>query len=123
MNDRIASRRPSRSRAPLNLSRRGLLGAAGIGTLLLGFGLPTVAARPGEGPGRCSKHATAVAAYLEIRAGRHDPAAEPLRRGRPGHQHRLAQIIGEELDVDPARFVVECAPAGPDYLSVNGRSA
>ncbi|WP_035641905.1 molybdopterin cofactor-binding domain-containing protein, partial [Bradyrhizobium sp. ORS 375] len=32
----------------------------------------------------------------------------------------LAQIVGEELDVHPSRFEVECAPPGADYAIING---
>jgi isoquinoline 1-oxidoreductase beta subunit len=32
----------------------------------------------------------------------------------------MAQIVSEELDVDPANFTVEGAPPGPDYLLMGG---
>ncbi|MGU3423245.1 xanthine dehydrogenase family protein molybdopterin-binding subunit, partial [Methylobacterium sp. D54C] len=44
----------------------------------------------------------------------------PFVEGGQGITTGLAQTIGEELDLGPARFAVECAPPGPDYAVVNG---
>ncbi|MFZ4406965.1 MAG: molybdopterin cofactor-binding domain-containing protein [Paracraurococcus sp.] len=101
-----------------NVSRRGLLGAAGMGTLLLGFGLPT-AARAQRGP-PMSRHATAVAAYLQIRADGSIRLLSPFVEGGQGIATSSAQIIAEELDADPAVFVVECAPPGAEYQIMFG---
>jgi isoquinoline 1-oxidoreductase beta subunit len=46
--------------------------------------------------------------------------SSPFVEGGQGINTGLAQIVGEELDVNPSRFVVECAPPGPDYAVVNG---
>ena len=91
--------------ANVTASRRDLLGAAGAGALLLGFGLPR-AARAQKGP-PLSKHATAVAAYLRIEPNGTIRLLSPFVEGGQGIATSSAQIIAEELDADPARFVVE----------------
>lgn len=104
---------------PANLFRRVLLGAS-LGALVLGVALPRRAARaqgavaPGARPG------TRLPAFLEIRPDGTVRLLSPFVEGGQGVDTALAQIVGEELDVDPARFVVECAPPGPDYALVNG---
>ncbi|GEP05332.1 oxidoreductase [Methylobacterium oxalidis] len=107
-----------------NLSRRGFLGA-GSGALLLGVGLRAGPARaggsPAEGAGAIApKPGTRVAAFLEIRPDGTVRLLSPFVEGGQGINTGLAQTIGEELDLDPARFSVECAPPGPDYAVVNG---
>ncbi|WP_149536329.1 xanthine dehydrogenase family protein molybdopterin-binding subunit [Siccirubricoccus phaeus] len=104
---------------PVNLSRRGVLGAA-LGALVLGVALPRGAARaqaaaPAVQPG------TRIPAFLEIRQDGSVLLKSPFIEGGQGVDTAMAQIVGEELDADPARFVVECAPPGPDYALVNGR--
>ena len=101
-----------------NVSRRGLLGAAGAAGLLLGFGLPTKA-RAQKGP-PVSKHATAVAAYLQIRPDGSIRLLSPFVEGGQGISTSSAQIIAEELDADPAVFQVECAPPGAEYQIMFG---
>jgi isoquinoline 1-oxidoreductase beta subunit len=104
---------------PANLSRRGILGAA-IGTLVLGVALPRGAARAqapapaGIAPG------TRVPAFLEIRADGTVLFKSPFVEGGQGIATAMAQIVGEELDLDPARFTVECAAPGPDYGMIGG---
>lgn len=102
---------------PANLSRRGLLGAS-LGALVLGVALPgsarAQAAAPAVTPG------TRVSAFLEIRPDGTVLLRSPFVEGGQGVATAMAQIVGEELDLDPARFTVECAPPGPDYLMVNG---
>lgn len=104
-----------------NLSRRGFLGA-GVGALVLGILLPPRLARAqAEGPGAVApKPGTRVPALLTIDADGTVKLLSPFVEGGQGINTALAQIVGEELDVDPARFVVECAPPGPDYAVVNG---
>jgi isoquinoline 1-oxidoreductase beta subunit len=102
---------------PANLSRRGLLGAAGA--LVLAAALPRGAARaqaaaPAITPG------TRVPAFLAIRADGSVLLKSPFVEGGQGVATALAQIVGEELDIDPARFTVECAPPGPDYALIGG---
>ncbi|UMY17937.1 xanthine dehydrogenase family protein molybdopterin-binding subunit [Methylobacterium organophilum] len=112
-----------RDRAPVrNLSRRGFLGVAS-GALLLGIDLRNgSAAQPrAEGPAAVApKPGTRVAAFLEIRPDNSVRLLSPFVEGGQGIDTGLAQTIGEELDLDPARFAVECAPPGPDYAVVNG---
>ena len=118
----LTDRRARPEAAPvLNLSRRGFLGVAG-GALLLAVDLPgTPALAQAEGAGAIApKPGTRVAAFLEIRADGTVKLLSPFVEGGQGINTGLAQTIGEELDLDPARFTVECAPPGPDYAVVNG---
>lgn len=109
----IATPRPNR---PFNLSRRSLLATA-LGGLVLGVTLPAGSARAqaaGIVPG------TRVRAFLDIRPDGSVHFRSPFIEGGQGIFTALAQIVGEELDVDPARFVVEGAPPGPDYRLIGG---
>lgn len=102
---------------PLNLSRRGVLGAS-FGALVLGVVLPTGHARAQAAapitPG------TRVGAFLEIRPDSTVLFRSPFIEGGQGIFTAMAQIVGEELDVDPMRFEIESAPPGPDYLLTGG---
>ncbi|THK39024.1 xanthine dehydrogenase family protein molybdopterin-binding subunit [Ensifer sp. MPMI2T] len=102
---------------PFKLSRRGFLGAS-LGALVLGVTLPTGRARAQAAasvtPG------TRVAAFLEIRPDSTVLFRSAFIEGGQGIFTAMAQIVGEELDVDPANFVVEGAPPGPDYLLTGG---
>ncbi|OQR36297.1 isoquinoline 1-oxidoreductase [Pseudomonas sp. T] len=102
----------------VNLSRRRfLLASAGAaaGALVLGFGLPLGAARmqalaaPGE-------RGTQVGAFLEIRPDNRVRLLCPFIEGGQGTYTAMAQIVGEELDADPATFLVESAPPGEAYV-------
>ncbi|WP_083936070.1 xanthine dehydrogenase family protein molybdopterin-binding subunit [Methylobacterium sp. B1] len=76
---------------------------------------------PAEGAGALApKPGTRVAAFLEIHPDGTIKLLSPFVEGGQGIATGLAQIVGEELDVPPSRFVVECAPPGPDYAVVNG---
>lgn len=106
---------------PVNISRRGvLLGTAGAasGALVIGFGLPVGTARaqaaaPAPIPVR-------VPAFLEIRPDNTVRFLSPFMEGGQGVFTAMAQIVGEELDMDPARFVVEAAPAGKVFQVMDG---
>jgi isoquinoline 1-oxidoreductase beta subunit len=123
MTDLTPLRRADRREPVRNLSRRGFLGAAS-GALFLGIGLrlePAAAQTRAEGPAAVApKPGTRVAAFLEIRPDSSVRLLSPFVEGGQGINTGLAQTIGEELDLDPARFTVECAPPGPDYAVVNG---
>ncbi len=109
--------------APVNLSRRHfLLGTAGMtaGALVLGFGLPVGDARAQAADGKVAP-GTRVPAFLEIRPDNTARFLSPFVEGGQGVFTAMAQIVGEELDLDPKSFVVENAPAGPDYLVVFGK--
>ncbi|WP_119681265.1 xanthine dehydrogenase family protein molybdopterin-binding subunit [Indioceanicola profundi] len=101
-----------------NLSRRGFLGAS-AGALLLSAMLP-VGGAAAQAKAASPKPGTRVPAFLEIRPDGTVKLFSPFVEGGQGINTALAQIVGEELDVDPARFDVECAPPGPDYALVNG---
>lgn len=101
---------------PVKLSRRGFL-AAGAGALVLSVALPTGSARAQAArivPG------SRVSAFLEIRPDNKVLFRSPFIEGGQGIFTAMAQIVGEELDVDPTQFIVECAPPGPDYLLTMG---
>lgn len=100
----------------LNLSRRGLLGGGAVAGLLLGAGIPGRAARAQAKGG--IQHAGKVAAYLNIRPDGSIHLLNPFAEGGQGVDTAIAQIVAEELDADPARFTVTCAPVGPEYLLV-----
>ncbi|MGU3665585.1 molybdopterin cofactor-binding domain-containing protein [Methylobacterium sp. A49B] len=120
---------PSRTAAPGGSglsapSRRGLLTAGGA--LILSAALPVRGARaqaqgPAEGAGALApKPGTRVPAFLEIHPDGTIKLLSPFVEGGQGIATGMAQIVGEELDVPPSRFIVECAPPGPDYAVVNG---
>ncbi|MAU95154.1 MAG: isoquinoline 1-oxidoreductase [Fulvimarina sp.] len=107
------------------LSRRSFLGAS-AGVFVLGAVLPmrkgfAQAQGAAEGPAAiAAKPGTKVSAFLEIHPDNSIKLLSPFVEGGQGISTGMAQTVGEELDVDPARFVVECAPPGPDYALVNG---
>jgi isoquinoline 1-oxidoreductase beta subunit len=105
---------------PANLSRRSLLGAS-LGALVLGVALPGRIARAQGAAAPAVRPGTRVAAFLEIRPDGTVLLRSPFVEGGQGVATALAQIVGEELDVDPVRFTVECARPGPDYLVMNGQ--
>jgi isoquinoline 1-oxidoreductase beta subunit len=100
---------------PVNLSRRRFLMAsagATAGAFVLGFGLPLGSARAQTAP---MDAGTRVPAFLEIRPDNTIRLQSPFVEGGQGIFTAMAQIVGEELDADPALFVVENAPTGPDF--------
>ncbi len=107
---------------PVNLSRRSfMVRAAGVsaGAFVLGVGLPGSPARA-QAEAKAMTPGTRVPAFLEIRADNTVRLQSPFVEGGQGVFTAMAQIVGEELDADPASFIVENAPTGPDYLVVNG---
>ena len=104
---------------PFNLSRRQFLGVS-LGTMVLGVALPQARARA-QGTVAEVKPGTRVAAFLEIRSDSTVLLRSPFNEGGQGVNTAMAQMVGEELDIDPARFTVECAPPGPDYLVLEGQ--
>ncbi|WP_431284540.1 molybdopterin cofactor-binding domain-containing protein [Humitalea sp. 24SJ18S-53] len=102
---------------PVNLSRRGALGAA-LGTLVLGAVLPRGAALGQAAPAAAGRNP--MSALLELRADGSVLFRSPFVEGGQGVATAMAQIIGEELDVEPARFIVECAPPGPAFNAEDG---
>lgn len=97
----------------LVMSRRSALGGLTGGVLALGLGLPT-AATAQTAPG-ASKFATSVSAFLEIRPDGSFHLLSPFVEGGQGVDIGVVQIIAEELDADPARFTVSCAPVAEPY--------
>ncbi|UVM14967.1 molybdopterin-dependent oxidoreductase [Pseudomonas sp. B21-023] len=104
-----------RSGETVNLSRRRFLAGSAIGALVLGFGLQLGSARV-QAAAATTERGTQVPAFLEIRADGSVHLLSPFMEGGQGVNTAMAQIIGEELDADPATFVVESAPAGEAYV-------
>ena len=105
------------------LSRRAFVLRSGA--FVLGAALPTrvLADVAGAGEGAAAiapAPGTRVAAFIEIGADNSVRFLSPFVEGGQGIATGMAQTVGEELDVDPARIAVECAPPGPDYMVVNG---
>lgn len=112
------SRRPGRA---VNLSRRILFTTAGSG-LFLGLAIPlrTPRAQASDPAAGALRHARKVAAYLRIAPDGSIELRNPFVEGGQGIDSAVAQIVAEELDADPARFSVTCAPPGPDYRVMAG---
>jgi isoquinoline 1-oxidoreductase beta subunit len=101
-----------------NVSRRRfLLGSAGAmgGAFVLGLGLPLRAAHA-QGPAPSAMRGTKVPAFLAIHPDNTIRFLSPFTEGGQGTFTAMVQIVGEELDADPATFIVENAPPGPDYV-------
>ncbi|MDP3410466.1 xanthine dehydrogenase family protein molybdopterin-binding subunit [Bosea sp. (in: a-proteobacteria)] len=109
---------PSQASAadPFKPSRRSVVG--GLGALVLGVALPQGARAQNAAAG--IKPGTRVSAFLEIRPDSTVLFRSPFIEGGQGVFTAMAQIVGEELDVEPTRFVIEGAPPGPDYLLLGG---
>ncbi|WDH19894.1 xanthine dehydrogenase family protein molybdopterin-binding subunit [Pseudomonas chlororaphis] len=101
---------------PVNLSRRRFLTGAAVGALVLGFGLPLGSARVLAATANTAERGTQVPAFLEIRPDGSVRLLSPFMEGGQGTHTAMAQIVGEELDADPATFVVEAAPPGEAYV-------
>ncbi|MFH8136303.1 molybdopterin cofactor-binding domain-containing protein [Pantoea osteomyelitidis] len=101
---------------PTNLSRRRFLLASGsvAGALVLGIGLPVSQSRA-QSTAAPLPPGTRVPAFLEIRPDSSVKFLSPFIEGGQGIFTAMAQIVGEELDADPATFVVENAPADTQY--------
>ena len=100
---------------PVNLSRRRFLKGSAVGALVLGFGLPLGATRVQAAAAAPAERGTQVPAFLEIRPDNTVRLLSPFIEGGQGTFTAMAQIVGEELDADPATFLVECAPPGDAY--------
>ncbi len=104
---------------PLNLSRSRFLGGS-MGALVLGVLLPSEVLRAAQSAVAEIKPGTRIPAFLEIRPDGTALLRCPFVEGGQGIYTAFAQIVGEELDIAPKRFSVECAPPGADYLMVSG---
>lgn len=100
---------------PINLSRRRFLASTAVGALVIGFGLPLGSSRVQAATG-VAERGTQVPAFLEIRPDGSVRLLSPFMEGGQGTHTAMAQIIGEELDADPATFIVEAAPPGEAYV-------
>ncbi|WP_369990732.1 xanthine dehydrogenase family protein molybdopterin-binding subunit [Pseudomonas xanthosomatis] len=101
----------------VNLSRRRFLAGTAVGALVLGFGLPLGVPRVQAAAAAASaERGTQVPAFLEIRPDSSVRLLCPFMEGGQGTYTAMAQIVGEELDVDPAHFLVDSAPPGETYV-------
>ncbi|MGX1186753.1 isoquinoline 1-oxidoreductase beta subunit [Pseudomonas sp. F-14 TE3623] len=101
---------------PVNLSRRRFLTGTAVGALVLGFGLPLGSTRVQAAAAATPERGTQVPAFLEIRPDNRVRLLCPFMEGGQGTFTAMAQIVGEELDADPATFLVEAAPPGEAYV-------
>lgn len=102
---------------PINVSRRRFLAGTAVGALVLGFGLPLGATRvQAAAETATAERGTQVPAFLEIRPDNRVRLLCPFMEGGQGTFTAMAQIVGEELDADPATFLVEAAPPGEAYV-------
>lgn len=99
----------------INLSRRRFVAGTAIGALVLGFGLPVGVPRV-QAAAATAERGTQVPAFLEIRPDNTVRLLCPFMEGGQGTYTAMAQIVGEELDMDPAQFVVDSAPPGEAYV-------
>ncbi|RKF21299.1 xanthine dehydrogenase family protein molybdopterin-binding subunit [Altericroceibacterium spongiae] len=107
---------------PTNISRRRfLLGSAGVagGALVLGFGIPLGAPKAMAQSAPPPIQPT-VPAFIEIRPDDTVRFLSPFMEGGQGVHTAMAQIVAEELDMDPSVFVVESAPAGKVFQVMQG---
>ncbi|MHA7113134.1 xanthine dehydrogenase family protein molybdopterin-binding subunit [Pseudomonas promysalinigenes] len=100
----------------VNLSRRRFLAGTAVGALVLGFGLPLGSARVQAATPATAERGAQVPAFLEIRPDGKVRLLSPFMEGGQGPFTAMAQIVGEELDVDPVNFLVESAPPGEAYV-------
>ena len=107
--------------APVNLSRRGALGAALGAGFVLAIGVPEREARAQATGGLA--HARKVASYLTIRADGRIGLLNPFAEGGQGIHTAVAQIVAEELDAELTNFDVTVAPPGADYQVLFGGTA
>ncbi|MCH1930971.1 xanthine dehydrogenase family protein molybdopterin-binding subunit [Shewanella sp. A25] len=106
---------------PVNVSRRHfLLSSVGLaaGAFVLSVGIPLRQTRAAQAGGMAA--GTRVPAFLRITADNKIYFQSPFVEGGQGVFTAMAQIIGEELDAEPIKFIVENAPTGPDYQVVKG---
>ena len=101
---------------PVNLSRRRFLASTAVGALVIGFGLPLGGGRAFAATANPTERGTQVPAFLEIRPDGTVRLLSPFMEGGQGTHTAMAQIVGEELDADPATFIVEAAPPGDAYV-------
>ena len=102
---------------PVNLSRRRFLASTAVGALVIGFGLPLGSGRvQAATAAEAGERGTQVPAFLEIRPDNTIRLLSPFIEGGQGTFTAMAQIVGEELDADPATFLVECAPPGEAFV-------
>ncbi len=103
----------------VNLSRRQFLGVSAT-ALVLGAVLPHPIASAQNRPTSVKPGMNAWA-FIEIRPDGTVLLESAFVDGGQGISTAMAQIVGEELDMDPVRFTVQCAAPGPEFLLVNGR--
>ncbi|WP_138467786.1 xanthine dehydrogenase family protein molybdopterin-binding subunit [Poseidonocella sp. HB161398] len=100
---------------PLNLSRRGFL--SGTAGLVLATALPL---RPARAQEAAAEAGPPVPLFLAIRPDGTAVLQSPFIEGGQGIYTALTQIVGEELDLDPAQFEVVPAPPGAPYDVMGG---
>ncbi|WMT85265.1 xanthine dehydrogenase family protein molybdopterin-binding subunit [Pelagibacterium sp. 26DY04] len=112
---------PAKPRGPLNVSRRKFLlgGAATLAVASTGTGLTLATFLPTR-VARAQQAGVDVAAFLELLPDGTAVFQSPFIEGGQGIYSAMAQIVGEELDLDPARFIVQAAPSGDPFGVMGG---
>jgi len=103
----------------VNLSRRQFMGTS-VASLVLAAVFPgkmAMAQSSQEAP----KPGTETWAFVEIRPDSTVLLHSAFVEGGQGVSTAMAQIVGEELDLEPSKFTVVCAEPNPQFLIVNGR--
>ena len=100
---------------PLNISRRNFLATAGA--LVLATSLPTRSGRAQSAPPQPTLRFNA---YIEIRPDGKVLFQSLFAEGGQGISTAVAQIVGEELDIDPVNFEVVTAPPSDEYKVMFG---
>jgi isoquinoline 1-oxidoreductase beta subunit len=108
------------------LSRRGFLGIIGGLTLTIALRPETAAAQAAITPEFAATMPPGApfnpfTALLQIRPDNTVFLQVPVTEGGQGIFTGLAQVVGEELDLDPARFVVQVAVPGPEIKALGSR--
>lgn len=93
----------------LNLSRRKFIGTA-LGAFVVGAAFPR--AKQAEAASGTFAPGTNIQAFIEIRPDNKIFFKSPFNEGGQGIFTSMAQLVGEELDIDPANFIIENAPPG-----------
>lgn len=106
--------------ATVQISRRRFLGAA-ANALVLTTSLPLVANKAQAKATNTITPGTRIEAFLQILPNSQVRFFSPFIEGGQGVFTAMAQIVGEELDLEPQKFILEGAPPGADYLLTNGQ--
>ncbi len=101
---------------PVNLSRRRFLASTAVGGAGHRFRPAAGSGRVQAATGATTERGPEVPAFLEIRRTALFACSAPLWKAVRAPTPPWRRIVGEELDADPATFIVEAAPPGEAYV-------